>query len=96
MRRSGLHRRPFLALCLPAAVGRHAGGNRLSGNLWVEVCRWLMEPDKVVEYANSAPASPPRLASWRMMPNDASTRFKGKPGQKKSVCLVGADFPAGS
>lgn len=58
---------------------------RLSGNIWVKYIGLVMDPGKAFKYARLGSGIATEVGKLAMMPNDSTTRFKGKPGIPKAV-----------
>jgi WS/DGAT/MGAT family acyltransferase len=58
---------------------------RLSGNIWVKYVGLMLDPNKAMEYAKLGTGIATEVGKLAMMPNDSTTRFKGKPGTQKCV-----------
>lgn len=58
---------------------------RLSGNIWVKYVGLMLDPSKAMEYAKLGTGIATEVGKLAMMPNDSTTRFKGKPGTQKCV-----------
>jgi diacylglycerol O-acyltransferase / wax synthase len=58
---------------------------RLSGNIWVKYVGLMLDPDKAAKYARLGTGIAIEVGKLAMMPNDSTTRFKGKPGTRKCV-----------
>ena len=58
---------------------------QVSSNAWGKYVDLVSNPGKAVDYAGLGAAIASEVAKLAMMPNDSATRFKGKPGNEKSV-----------
>jgi diacylglycerol O-acyltransferase len=58
---------------------------RLSGNLWLKYVGLMLDPAKAAKYAQLGTGIAIEVGKLAMMPNDSTTRFKGKPGTRKCV-----------
>lgn len=58
---------------------------QISSKLWEKYLSLLSNPQKALEYARIASDIAAEIAKLALMPNDTSTRFKGKPGASKRV-----------
>jgi diacylglycerol O-acyltransferase / wax synthase len=75
----------FLEQLFKPVTAAAAKAMQVSGNAWGKYVDLVSNPGKAVDYAGLGAGIASELAKLALMPNDSATRFKGKPGNEKSV-----------